>query len=146
MPGRMPKPDALRARTNSESASLILVPDPKAKVPELAPTRDWQDLTRDYWATLWTSGMAQMWNAADTPGLFRLATTFDDYLRAESPEERRALSSEIRQLEKQFGLSPEARTKLRWLVAEADMAGERATANDPPGRPVSADRSILFED
>jgi hypothetical protein len=147
VPGPSPKPAALRARTNSTSEEIVLVADPDREVPELPAIRGWQDTTRDFWATLWTSPMAQMYVAADTPGLLRLTITMDDYLRAETPEERRALSSEIRQLEKQFGLSPESRTKLRWMISEAESARRRATsptaATPPP--PVSADRSILFE-
>jgi hypothetical protein len=145
VPGRTPKPDALRARTNSESQAIVLVADPDREVPVLPAIRAWQDTTRDFWATLWTSPMAQMYVLADTPGLLRLAITMDDYLRAETSEERRALSAEIRQLEKQFGLSPESRTKLRWMIAEAESARKRATGPVDPIAPVSADRTILFE-
>lgn len=144
MPGPSPKPDALRARTNSESASTVLIADPDREVPPLPATRNWDQATRDFWSTLWTSPMAQMYVAADTPGLFRLAVITDDFMRCETPEERRALSAEIRQLEKQFGLSPEARTKLRWLVYEAEGARLRAE-EPPPTRPITPDRSILFE-
>ncbi|HEY3587399.1 MAG TPA: hypothetical protein VGK85_09600, partial [Myxococcaceae bacterium] len=87
----------------------------------------------------------QMYVAADTPGLLRLALTMDDYLRAETSEERRALSAEIRQLEKQFGLSPESRTKLRWMISEAESARKRAVQPSAPVPPVSGDRGILFE-
>jgi len=145
VPGPAPKPAALRARTNSESQEVVLVADPDREVPPLPAVRRWQDTTHDFWATLWTSPMAQMYVPADMPGLLRLAMTMDDYLRAETSEERRALSSELRQLEKKFGLDPESRTKLRWMISEAESARQRATHTGAPVPPVSADRSILFE-
>lgn len=145
MPGPSPKPAALRARTNSSSEEIVLVADPDREVPPLPTVRHWQEVTHDFWNVLWTSPMAQMYVPADMPGLLRLAMTMDDYLRAENAEERRALSSEIRQLEKQFGLNPESRTKLRWMISEAESARKRAVGDTPPGRPVSADRGILFE-
>jgi hypothetical protein len=144
LPGPAPKSSATRARTNSETQSTVLVADPDREVPTLPAIRNWQDTTRDFWTTLWKSGMAQMYQAADTPGLIRLATLTDDFFLAETPEERRALSSEIRQLEKTYGLNPEARVKLRWLVYEAESARKRVE-DDRPQPPISADRSLLFQ-
>lgn len=144
MPGRTPKPDALRARSNKESQSLVLQEDPEREVPQLPATRGWDDSSRDLWATMWTSGMAEMWLPTDMPVALRYVTVYDDFWRAETPEERRALSGELRQLEKVLGLNPEARVKLRWIILEAEKTRQQVDG-ERPSAPVSASRDILFQ-
>lgn len=106
--------------------------------------------TRAWWKTVWASPMAAMWVEADLPALLRLAQLQDLTTREltgwthrplrvgdlELDEETMVvrvtlagalvsatLLAEMRQLEDRLGLSPMARRRLQWEIAD-DVAGE----------------------
>jgi hypothetical protein len=72
--------------------------------------------TRAWWKTIWASPMAAVWLEADVPALTRLARLLD--LLGEG-EPSALLLAEVRHLEDRFGLSPLARRRLQWEIAQA---------------------------
>jgi phage terminase small subunit len=136
MPGPPPKDERTRQRRNKTSTRSRLEPEPKrTKVPELhkrTGDRPWHTMTTRWWNVIWQSPMAPRWLNADVQGLFRLAELVDSYWYEPTKE----LSSEIRILEAEFGLTPMARRRLQWHVIEEDE--EQDKEDDVPlGRPKS---------
>jgi hypothetical protein len=68
--------------------------------------------------------MAVLWIDSDVPALVRLASLLE-FVSVEGP--RAPVLAEIRQLEDRFGLSPLARRRLAWEIAQAGGSAESAT-------------------
>ena len=83
---------------------------------------------RDWWATLWESPVAHVFEPVDVPALVRAARLVDKEARGEATGVE---LSELRQLEDRFGLSPLARRRLQWEIERATPEGEQAYAVDP---------------
>ena len=90
-------------------------------VPVLPGAKTLSKATLDWWAVMWASPMATMWDPeGDVPALARLAEVRN---RAESGGWSRTLSAEARQLEDRFGMSPLARVRLGWRIVDLEDEG-----------------------
>src|ERR1700746_2687054 len=118
-----PKPPGQRRRRNAGQSQWKELPAQgrSGRVPVL-PGEEWLDSTRAWWATIWRSPMATVWQEADEDSLVRLARLRDDFRRGELPVS--ALGA-IQQLEDRFGLSPKSRRALQWEIERADVEAVR---------------------
>lgn len=117
MPGPLPKDPALRVRQNRSSTRATLRSVPRrASIPGLPAAREWHPLTRDWWADVWRSPMAEQYLDADVHGLFILAQLVDAFWTAPTT----ALAAEIRQQRQGYGLTPIDRRRLEWEVRRAE--------------------------
>lgn len=141
MPGTgTPKPPGQRRRRNAEQAQWRALPfeGRRGRPPALPRKRPaWLKLTRDWWGAIWASPMATAWLPSDVPTLYRLARIMEADNRGEATA---SLLAEARQLEDRFGLSPMARRRLQWEVANA---GGRS--GDPEGTPGPGRRAPLAD-
>jgi hypothetical protein len=114
-----PKPPGQRRRRNAGQSQWVSLPAQgrDGAVPDL-PGDDWTTSTRVWWATIWRSPMASVWQDADHDSLVRLARLRDEFARGELPVS--ALSA-MQQLEDRFGLSPKARRALQWEIGQAEQ-------------------------
>lgn len=132
----LPKPPGTVRRRNQESQWRTLPSlgrdGPVPALPKRTPA--WLKVTRDWWAQIWRSPMSTQWVDADIPTLVRLARLVDTVNRTDGNKswtgsQQSNLLSEIRQLEDRFGLSPSARIKLRWTIADEAPATVTPTSN-----------------
>ncbi len=126
-----PKPPGQRRRRNADQAAWRSLPAAgrDGKVPALPGASKLGKTARDWWATVWTSPMSNVYLAADIPALTRAAGLV---AKAASGEASGTELGELRQLEDRFGLSPLARRRLQWEIERAD--------DRPAPVPVSNDR------
>lgn len=125
MPGPMPKPAGLRQRRNAKSTRANLQPEraPIKRTPALPdnPAGTWSDLTRQWWADVWSSPMRNEFLRADLGALFRLAILVDMFWKTGDL----ATAREIRLVEREFGLTPLSRRRLEWTVADTEEKKDR---------------------
>ena len=127
MPGPLPKSPAIRQRRNKSSTRALLLPEtaPILRAPHLPvhpiPEEHWHDMTRRWWRDVWSSPLRQEYIRADLGALFRLAIMVDMFWKTG----KLAIATEIRLLEREFGLTPMARRRLEWTVAQAEEAIDR---------------------
>lgn len=116
MAGRGPAPKASRLRPSDDKRRqgefTALFPDGEVRGPEL-PDGEWPVETRAMYETLRCSPMAQTWLDADWRYLLDTMVLHAAYWRGEA-----RLAGEIRLRLGQFGVTPEARMRLRLLVDE----------------------------
>lgn len=142
MPGPSPKPQELRQRRNQRSTRALLPAEnsPIENRPRLPTHPDgdkWHPMTKRWWADVWDSPIRYELIRADLGGLFRLVSLVDRFWKTASL----AVATEIRLLEREYGLTPMARRRLEWSVAQAEDAkdklqtrrarGARVYENDP---------------
>lgn len=147
MPGPPPKNPATRARRNTKSTALELHENPDAEVPDLPNSpvwregpdgehlrdpRTWEPETQEAWEDLWRSPMAEAWIPTDHAGIRRYITLFDDFVKAETLEDRIRISTEMRMLGTDYGLTPKSRASLQWAIVQA----EKALTSRPPRTPA----------
>ena len=134
MPGPMPKDPAVRQRRNHGSTHTILAVESMARsrAPKLPPltrtkkvkgkmetiTEEWHPMAREFWHSVWSSPMRFEYLPADEPALYRLVFMVDQFWKKGSL----AIAAEIRQLEREFGLTPLSRRRLEWTVVQAEEA------------------------
>jgi hypothetical protein len=158
MPGPMPKDPAVRQRRNKATTRAVLMvrEQPRLRapnLPELTRTRkvkgqlvvekvEWHPMAEKFWEAIWRSPMVAEFVRVDEPALFRLVYLVDLFWKKGSL----AVATEIRLLEREFGLTPLSRRRLEWTVVQAEEAKDRheenrvkrslpivAIANDPRG-------------
>jgi hypothetical protein len=118
-----PKPPGQRRRRNAGQTHWTHLPaDGRKGATPALPGEEWADSTRAWWATIWRSPMASVWQDADHDSLVRLARLRDEFARGELPVS--ALSA-MQQLEDRFGLSPKARRALQWEITQGAESGIR---------------------
>lgn len=128
MPGPPPKHPSARQRRNKTPGARTLAPvDPKTvTVPDLPDLgRIWHPRTKEKWAAVHLSPMFPEYDDSDIEGLIALAVLWDDYWWADTPERRIKLSSEIRQNEVRYGLSPIDRRRLAWEIDRGEQAEQQ---------------------
>lgn len=142
MPGPMPKDPAVRQRRNKTTTRALLVADesPRLRAPKLPPlpakkrkkkgeeievADEWHPMARQFWALVWSSPMMSEFVHADEPALFRLVYLVDKFWKSGSL----AIATEIRMLEREFGLTPLSRRRLEWTVVQAEEAKDRHEVN-----------------
>jgi hypothetical protein len=78
-------------------------------------------LSRRWWKDVWSSPLHHEYLRADLGALFRLVFLVDDFWKTGKLD----VAKEIRLLEREFGLTPLARRRLEWTVAQAEEAKDR---------------------
>jgi hypothetical protein len=121
MPGPTPKNPAIRQRKN-KSASRALLPaetNPIEETPRLPGNgKGFHLMARQWWADIWSSPQSQEYLRADLPALYRLVKLVDVFWK----EGDLSVATEIRLLEREFGLTPLARRRLEWQVIQTEEA------------------------
>ncbi len=138
--GATPKPPGQRVRRNREQSEWRQLPagGRSGRAPKPRTSVVWGEFGQAYWRALWSSPMAATYTEADVFPLTRLCSLVDRRERVEAgdPEVFAASSvdgevtvvrgfdgdGEIRQLEDRFGISPLARRRLQWEVAQAERS------------------------
>lgn len=155
MPGPAPKSAATRARTNKKSTHLQLQENPDAAVPPL-PTlhqeRDehgdwhpveWDERAESAWEDLWRSPMAEAWIPTDVAGVERYIVLLNSFYITNDIETKVKLSTELRQLGQDYGLTPRSRASLQWEVIRTEKAAmTRPTRPTEPRRPTSPEEEL----
>jgi len=115
----VPKPPGQRRRRNAGQAQWRELPagGRSGPAPEL-PGEEWLPSTVEWWATIWASPMATVWEDADLDSLVRLARMRDEFHRGELPV---SAFSAMQALEDRFGLSPKARRALQWEISRGEV-------------------------
>lgn len=129
MPGPLPKNPLIRQRRNKKSTRAMLPAEdrPITRRPSLPPnpTGDWNSLTEKWWADVWSSPVHHEFLRADLGSLFRLAILVDMFWKTG----KLSVATEIRLLEREFGLTPLSRRRLEWTVAQTEEAKDRHDVN-----------------
>jgi hypothetical protein len=138
----MPKDPETRQRRNRASTAGVIEAAP-ATMPALGTRRPdstrekpvpWHSETRRWWRTIWASAVAERWVDVHVPGLRALARLVDDYWRATSPGDARALHAEIRMMGREFGLTPMAGRSMGWEFRRRQSDEQpKGAAPLPPG-------------
>ena len=126
MPGPMPKRPELRQRRNKAVTRAVLPAVQggaleKPRLPACPNDGPWHAMAKRWWADVWDSPMAFEFLGGDVPALFRLAALVDRFWKTGAL----AVASEIRLLEREFGLTPLSRRRLEWQVATAEDAKDK---------------------
>lgn len=136
--GPPPKHPSARARVNKASTRAVLTePDPETvEIPDLPLRLDydkqeipWDDHAVDWWVAIWSSPMSAEFHKSDIHGLYRLADLVDAYWAGRGDTLK--LAAEIRQTQKDYGLTPLDRRRLEWSIESAERArdeGDRRRA------------------
>jgi len=123
VPGPPPKNPATRQRRNKSASKALLPPEesPIDEIPKLSDfgdSVDWHPLTLRWWLDIWESPLSSEFLRADLGSLIRLAILVNSFWLKLDLETAR----EIRLLEREFGLTPLARRRLEWTVAQTEGA------------------------
>lgn len=86
---------------------------------------DWHDQTVAWWNDVWTSPMANEWDASDIHNVFVIALLYDDIWSAGTARERKDALAEYRLQRADLGLSPYSRRRLEWTIETAAEATDR---------------------
>jgi hypothetical protein len=114
-----PKPPGTRRRRNAGQSQWKQLPAAgRDGTPPDLPDGDWLPGTLEWWATIWSSPMATIWEPADLDGLFRLAHLRDEQHRGDLPYS--ALGA-MQALEDHYGLNPKARRMLQWEISKGEV-------------------------
>ena len=150
MPGPPPKPSHMRQRRNKTTTRAALIaPARKARAPKLPrlPTRDrgrgaWHPRVRAWWSDVWKSPMAAEYLDVHRHGLEALAELRHQFHTAKEPGKLLALHAEIRQSQRDYGLTPLDLRRLQWEVRRAadavdttDTADAKSTQKETKRRP-----------
>ena len=123
-----PKADGERRNRAERQLDWSLLPmegragDP----PELPGWREWTLQTRDWWAALWSTPQATMWDQTGR-SMHTLALLHHELMVDASSSPK--LSAEMRQHEDRHGLTPKAMLQLRWRVSTTPATPVPDTAN-----------------
>ena len=141
MPGPPPKPSHMRQRKNKMTTRATLpapARKPRSKIPPL-PARGkgrgaWHPRVRAWWSDVWKSPMAAEYLDVHRHGLEALADLRQEFHTATEAGKLLALHSEIRQSQRDYGLTPLDLRRLQWEVRRAVDAADAESAEDtkPP--------------
>lgn len=151
--GPAPKPAGERRRRNA-SISMTRLPAegrqgeaPRFPLPPLVVKDDesgqaeaLRERELDLWADLWTTPQAVMWERTHSELTVARFVRFS--VLADGGNVKSA--TEARQLEDRLGLNPQAMLRLRWEVAEDEVAEQRQTR--APRTPQSARHRLKVVD
>lgn len=143
------RPDTRFLSKRGKKAELVegLVADdnPGPVIPEL-PERavgEWHPETVAWWSAVWSSPMANEWDASDLHNVLVVALLYDDIWTAESAKQRKDALAEYRLQRADLGLSPYARRRLEWTIETAEEAKakgqkRRGNGSKPVPQPAEA--------
>lgn len=100
---------------------------------------EWRQATRDWWAIIWASPIADEWVDADVPNLLALAVLVDQFWTNGD----RGVHAEMRQAMREFGLSPLSRRQLQWEVKKLAAVSKPAAAPAPTRKTTRSLLSVL---
>lgn len=136
------KDDSVRRRTNSSSsAKIVLYPPPKTKVrvPALPTNIKWYSQVREWWKASWSSPMPQMWDTTDRHAMLLAARLRQQFWDPETTaSSRNQTSAQIRAIDDQLGLTPMARHRMGWEIAEPEEGGESTGRRSTRAKPAEA--------
>lgn len=126
MPGPPPKPPELRQRRNRPASRALLPAETqpiteRPRLPACPNEGNWHKMAKQWWKDVWESPLKQELLRADLGALFRLVVLVDLYWKTLSLN----VAKELRLLEREFGLTPLARRRLEWSVAQAEDAKDK---------------------
>jgi hypothetical protein len=127
MPGPAPKDPKIRQRTNKPRSSAMLAPEqnPIKGIPRLPGNgKGFHPMARQWWKDVWSSPQHSEYLRADLPSLYRLVKLVDVFWNGDI-----GVATEIRLLEREFGLTPLARRRLEWQVVQVEGAKEKREIN-----------------
>lgn len=120
--GRYPKPDGERRNRAERQFDWTVLPfeGRVGEPPALPKWRPWTEQTVEWWADLWSTPQATMWDPSGR-SLHALALLHHELMLDQHREQSRAssISAEMRQHEDRHGLTPKAMLQMRWRVASA---------------------------
>lgn len=123
-----PYPQPIARTRHSPRAVTVLDPAPAVVAPDL-PAGAWSAGMREWWALIWASPQAQMWDPSGVT-LWGAARVHEAIATGGTSPAREA---ELRHAEDAHGLSPMALQRLRWRVGGPVGVVEDL---DPPAVPV----------
>lgn len=146
------KHSSVRARTNRASTAATLSNSTVGPHPSLPALRSWHPMTVEWWDELWSTPMSSEYHISDRHQLIVLAVLYDEFFRTDdlSPNQRKALSEEIRHHRTPFGMTPYDRRKLEWTIELAEDSKDKGSqrrqrqgsvqpkASDDPRRALTA--------
>ncbi len=152
MPGPPPKPDHLRQRRNKATTRAKL-PPPTAKrkggnprLPARGKGRGkWHPRVTAWWNDVWNSPMAAEYLRVHRHGLEALAELRQQFHTAEDPRKIVGLHAEIRQSQRDYGLTPLDLRRLQWEIRRSVDADE-AEQNEPESKAPRRRRARLKGD
>lgn len=128
--GPAPKPAARRARRNSDSIPLKILPF-QAVAKQLLPDdllaadgETWHPATTRWWDRWCESSLSDTWTAVDWSFLEETVVLHHEYMKKRTF----TLGSELRLREAKMGATAEDRARLRITFADADEKDDKRTA------------------
>jgi len=119
---------SVRARRNVAAPQRILRPATKPKVPALPEDRDWSPRVVAWWGRAFSSPMSDEWVESDIDAMYMAAelleTFYDPYV---SMDARARVTVQILKILDACGLTPMARSRLKWQIEQGEEASERTT-------------------
>lgn len=140
--GRYPNPDGERRNRNAASFDWTVLPAEgrQGPPPALPGWRSWSERTLQWWADLWATPQASMWDPSGR-SMHAMALLHHELMLDEERDakDRKAssLTAEMRQHEDRHGLTPKAMLQLRWRVGASSSAPVLALVPAPPRPDVS---------
>ena len=136
MPGPPPKPSHMRQRRNKTTTHATLpAPTRKLRTPKLTARGRgrgaWHQRVLAWWSDVWKSPMASEYLDVHRHGLEALAELRQQFHMTDEPSKLLALHAEIRQSQRDYGLTPLDLRRLQWEVKRAVEAGDSADAKPP---------------
>ena len=130
--GPAPKPASARARRNMDAVQSTTLRFVRADQPDLPEDIDWHPRTRQWWADWAASPQAETLTRIDWSFLLDTALMH----HAMWSKGQWTLAAEVRLRVAKYGATPEDRSRLRMVFADADMKDERRSAKRvQPGTP-----------
>lgn len=164
--GRRGHAASLRGQKTAGGSKILEAVDPAdTKIPEMPPAEDflynpaidyddpesnaiteeieWSPVVKAWWRDIWTSPMSQEFVIpADLHGLylgcFYLEKSIDPHLKI---SEQNAMAKSFENVQKQYGLTPQARNALKWQVAQGESAQKRTDTLRKASKPTMVDVS-----
>lgn len=135
--GPAPDPNALRRNRDKDGDWLLLPAEGRPGAPPAWPMPTFTDREVEVWASLWSLPQAVAWDRdhmADHVALYCRR-----WCEAEEPNSSVALSTLVRQLRDDLGLTTDSMLRKRWKFAADETASRRADRSVVP-RSSSKDR------
>lgn len=133
-----PKDPSVRARRNKSTTRAVLSPDHDIEAPPLPEGIDWHELTKRWWADIWSSPMAPEYTESDINGLFRVAMLYNDFWTADTAKARAEAQVRLEKADTDYGTNPLARRRLEWQIEAAEDSkakGQKRRGSDAPVMP-----------
>lgn len=135
MPGPTPKDPSVRARRNRSSTRTVLSTEHNVKAPKLPAGVVWLPQTKQWWADLWSSGMAPEYLEVHRHGLFRVALLFNEFWHPDT-ELKQKLEIQVRleKAEADYGCNPMALRRLEWQIVETTDRQKKSRTSVTPAK------------